>query len=583
VRVGGHPSEGDPFTNQQQNKGMRIFRTLDQNSQERNVKHVRTTAAVRLRSEKMSWRSACWGLAFVATVACAQQVASDEPGGGPLTATTGNPNSGNTPFPCLVGAALSRNCWQCHGPQLQYGAPMHLTNWEAVQANTKAEPIEPIYKRIGERIHDNRSPMPPAAACAPNGDCRPTPEEIQTLDAWIAQGAPSGTGCAPPPNMPPPGAGGTWTPPGAGGAGNVPNNVGGSGNVPYYGSGGSGNGGGGPMGTGGGFNPPPIQDGGIVKPPPVEDIPVAPNPDECTNLDFHARADASGAPFNVPPGEQYYCFSFHYQLEAGAQGLGFYKDIDNTNVIHHWLLYKMAGAQTDGVNTACVGTHPDGELIAGWAYGGGDWFLPSHVGMELGTGDFILEVHYNNTGAATTDKSGLHVCKAKTPRPDTASLSWLGVDSFPLGRGLAIPAGAQPNRYLADGVTPNPAFYVASSVCTPANQTAPIHILRSWPHMHKTGAHMRSSINRAGSTTPEVILDHDFSFNDQRQYETPTILNPGDTVTTECFYDNKTGASIAFGESTGQEMCYDFLVSYPAHSLIMAGDPLHSTACIPGI
>jgi hypothetical protein len=98
--------------------------------------------------------------------------------------------------------------------------------------------------------------------------------------------------------------------------------------------------------------------------------------------------------------------------------------------------------------------------------------------------------------------------------------------------------------------------------------------------MHKTGAHMRSTIMRGG-TTPELLLDHDFSFNDQRQYDTPRILNQGDTIKTECMYDNQTGASIAFGESTSQEMCYDFIVAYPARALIMAGDPLHSTACIP--
>lgn len=520
----------------------------------------------------MSWRSACWGLAFVvlAGSGCGQKSADPEPGGGPLMSAggQGSAGGGNTPFPCAVGAALQRNCWQCHGDPLNNAAPMHLTTWESVHQMTR-DGTEQIFERIQKRVHDNRDPMPPTAICAQTGDCKPTAAEMQTLDQWIAQGAPAGNGCAP---TPPPGAGGTWTPPpGGGGAGNAPNGTGG---IVTYGSGGTLNdGGSGPTGAGG-YNPPPIEgDAGTVKPVPIEDVPVPPNPDECVNLDFHARADASGAPFNVPPGEQYYCFSFHYQLEAGAQGLGFYKDIDNSNVIHHWLLYKMSSPQTDGANTACLGTHPDGELIAGWALGGGDWFLPSHVGMELGTGDFILEVHYNNTGAAAQDKSGVHVCKAKTPRPDTASLSWLGADIWPVGSGLLIPPTAS-----SDPTSPN--FYEAKSTCTPANQTQPIHILRSWPHMHLTGSHMRSTINRAGGTK-EVILDHSFSFNDQRQYDTPAILNPGDTVTTECMYDNKTGQQIQFGESTTQEMCYDFIVAYPARALTMPGNPLHSTACIP--
>jgi hypothetical protein len=509
----------------------------------------------------MSWRSACWGLALVTLGACNQKSADSEPTDGPLM--TG-PQS--TPFPCEVGAAIQRNCWDCHGPVLNHAAPMPLTSYESVHQPTRDGSGEQIFQRIAKRIHDIRDPMPPSAICAPGGPCKPTAQEMATLDAWIAAGAPAGTGCGQPP-PPPPGAGGNWMPPGVGGAGNVPN-YGGQGGITYYpmggssGIGGSGN----TTSTGGAYNPPPLPDGGTL-PPILDDVPVPPDPAECDNLDFHGRQDASGAPFQVPSGEHYFCFSFHYPLQPGAQGLGFYKDIDNSNVIHHWLLYKMTSAQNNGAWTECLGTHPDGELIAGWALGGGDWFLPKHVGMELGGGDFILEIHYNNTGAPTTDKSGVHVCNAKTPRPESASLSWLGADIWPIGSGLLIPPGATPQNYAA------------KSTCAPAN-TQDIHILRSWPHMHLSGAQMRSTINRKDGTK-QTLIDRPFSFNDQRQYDTPALLHPGDTITTECMYDNKTGAQIPFGESTTQEMCYNFIVAYPARALIMPGHPLHSTACIP--
>ena len=94
-----------------------------------------------------------------------------------------------------------------------------------------------------------------------------------------------------------------------------------------------------------------------------------------------------------------------------------------------------------------------------------------------------------------------------------------------------------------------------------------------------TTHHMTSTVHRQGGGT-ETLIDRDFSFNDQRQYDTPKILNTGDFITTECFYDNQTGAAINFGESTSQEMCYNFIVAYPARALISAGDPIHSTACI---
>lgn len=305
---------------------------------------------------------------------------------------------------------------------------------------------------------------------------------------------------------------------------------------------------------------------GVVNSP---DTPVPPDPSECDMLSFHARMDASGAPFQVPTGDHYYCFSFHQSLNSGAQGLGFYSDADNTAVVHDWRLYKMAEAQTDGSSSECSGVDPDGELVSGWTVGlGGDWFLPASVGMDLGAGDFILEVHYNNAGPPTTDASGVHVCKAKTPRPETATVSWLGADIWPVGSGLLVPAGATPQSYTA------------GSTCSPANQTAPIHILRSWPHMHKAGVRMTSTINRLNGDR-ELIVDHDFSVDTQRAFDTPAILYPGESIRTDCFYDNQTGATIEFGQSTSQEECYDFVIAYPARALTLPGNPLHSTACIP--
>ena len=101
----------------------------------------------------------------------------------------GASNTGSTPFPCEVGAALQRNCWGCHGQQLMYAAPMPLTTWETVQGMTR-DGQEKIFQRITKRMHDVREPMPPSGACAPGGPCKPTPQEIAVLDAWIAQGAP---------------------------------------------------------------------------------------------------------------------------------------------------------------------------------------------------------------------------------------------------------------------------------------------------------------------------------------------------------------------------------------------------------
>ncbi|HEX4338167.1 MAG TPA: hypothetical protein VH062_19800 [Polyangiaceae bacterium] len=447
-------------------------------------------------------------------------------GGAPVT-------PGNTPFPCNVGAVLQAKCWSCHGSPTNYGAPMSMLNDEAVHAMTK-DGVEQVYQRMSERIHSTSSPMPM------KGFPALTTDELGTLDSWIAQGAPGGTGCTAAPG----GAGGTSS------AGGSMIGGGGGGSVPSYG---------GTTGAGGVPLPMPpsaLPEGGLV--PTVDDTPVPPDPSECDMVPFHARQDATNAKYIVPAGQQYYCFGFHQDWGPGTQGLAFYPDIDNKQVIHHWLLYKAISPQTNGSVNACLGFHPDGELIAGWAPGATASYLPKHVGIDLGGGDYILEVHYNNTtGVATTDSSGVTVCKAKTTRPDTATVSWLGTEA------IILP----PMQNNLDVV----------SNCHPANQDKPIHIIKVWPHMHKLGTHMKADIHRADGTTVDPLFNVDFDFNSQWGYDTPAILNPGDYVTTTCTYDNNTPNTVTFGETTESEMCYNFTYSYPAHSLISAG--IHTTEC----
>lgn len=483
----------------------------------------------------MTLRKGVWGLLFILS-GCGKS--ADPP-------PSQSGESGSTPFPCDVGHTIATKCWGCHGNPRQYGAPMTLLDWEDVHKKT-VDGQEQIYQRMHERIHSTSNPMPPPG----NGTL--SADDLNTLDSWIANGAPAGTGCQA--TQPPPGGGGGTTSTGSGGSNT------GSGGVNYggginYGTGGSGNGG--TVGTGGTTYLGQGVDAGV-------DTPYPPPDSECNYVYFNARQDSSGTPFSVPAGEQYYCFSYHVSALNGTQAIAFYPEINNTQVIHHWLLYKMSTAQTDGYETTCIGSHPDGELLAGWAPGGGDWYMPSTVGEDLGTGDFILEVHYNNTtGATAQDHSGVKVCQAITPRPNLAGISWVGTEA------INIPS-------------PSTNFDVPSN-CHPTNpNNEDIHILTTWPHMHKLGVHMTDKIHRNDGTIT-TLIDTDFNFNYQRQYFTPNVLAPGEWLENHCYYTNDTGATVNFGESTSSEMCYDFVLAYPANLLVgvnlLDGLPLHSTEC----
>jgi hypothetical protein len=63
--------------------------------------------------------------------------------------------------------------------------------------------------------------------------------------------------------------------------------------------------------------------------------------------------------------------------------------------------------------------------------------------------------------------------------------------------------------------------------------------------------------------------DMPFMFGEQKSFklDPPVVVEAGDVINTSCFYTNKTNATIRFGENTGNEMCFNFALYYPAGAL----------------
>jgi hypothetical protein len=101
---------------------------------------------------------------------------SDEPGTESAGATA------STGLPCAVADVFARNCKLCHGASPTFGAPMPLVTADNLHAPAVSNPAKKVYEMVGVRIHDPQRPMPPI---------QPLPAaDMQTLDAWIAAGAP---------------------------------------------------------------------------------------------------------------------------------------------------------------------------------------------------------------------------------------------------------------------------------------------------------------------------------------------------------------------------------------------------------
>ena len=217
--------------------------------------------------------------------------------------------------------------------------------------------------------------------------------------------------------------------------------------------------------------------------------------------------------------------------------------IDNTRVLHHWLLFREDLPVVDGDVFDSNATHPTGELVYGWAPGGTnlDFRGRDDVAFEFPKGSsFHIEAHYNSDDPEAQDASGAEVCLREKPPLNVAGISWLGSDVILNTRSV-------------------------QSTCIPS-RPQPIHIVGVSPHMHLQGRHLTATIHRAGGGD-ETLYDRPFEFNDQAWYSRDLELAPGDSITTRCDYHQP----VSFGKETTAEMCYLFVIGYPTGALSDGG------------
>jgi hypothetical protein len=257
---------------------------------------------------------------------------------------------------------------------------------------------------------------------------------------------------------------------------------------------------------------------------------------ECDQVYKITAAGTGTAGQSVPPGQE-----VHPQISVPApwgsekvQAIAFKTITDNPKVLHHWIL------------------NGGGAFLTGWAPGeDGIRLMSPDVGMDMPSGSLRLDMHYNSLQATKTelDKSGVEICVVKSAkfRKNHAAVT-MGLATFP-----NIPAGA--TNYE------NKASFTVSG-------TQPITLLSASPHAHQLAVRMLFTVKKKNGT---LITMHDmpFMFGEQKSFklDPPVVVEAGDVINTSCFYTNKTGKAVMFGENTGNEMCFNFALYYPAGAL----------------
>jgi hypothetical protein len=428
--------------------------------------------------------------------------------------------------PCNVETVIKSRCGTCHGASPIGGAPMPLVtladftkDYTVISTTQLAGQTMKVHELVKIRINQEQGTAP-----MPQGLPMPA-EELTMLNSWLTGGAVGGTACGDV-NPMGGGVGGVGGVGGGGGMGGITDLCGDSSSAAYQ----------------------PL---------------VARDGEVCYDFLTH-NGGFEGDPFVVQPDESYNQLYYDIPWPDGTVATRFGADFDNLGVLHHWLGFETkenfphghVATNVTGSVGGVVGGDTDAKLFGGWAVGGCNVEFPSDMGLQLPNATSGMKImiqwhHYNFTGVPQLDASKVQVCTVPANvRPNVGGLTWLGTENFngPFG----MPPGVE-SKF--------------SGTCL--NETsAPITIVAFWPHMHEIGTHMFTEVLRGG-TTAETVFDKPFQFDHQIHYDLDpyVVLQPGDKIRAECTFFNGTSGNVAFGQSTTQEMCYQFAFSYPVGAL----------------
>lgn len=203
---------------------------------------------------------------------------------------------------------------------------------------------------------------------------------------------------------------------------------------------------------------------------------------------------------------------------------------------HHFVLMVGDPDAPDGI-TNCDSSLSKPAIFAS-GVGVQPLSMPDGIAIHIAAGQqLLLNLHLFNAGdTILTGTSGIAI--ESSPPVDTAHSA--GV----------ILAGKTLGLTVAPGVT------TQDATCTTNAGTTFFAIS---PHMHLLGTHLTATYNGA------TVLDTDYAF-DEQQFRpiAPVATTASGKYHVTCTYANYSGATVKFGESTEDEMCFAITFAYPA-------------------
>lgn len=232
-----------------------------------------------------------------------------------------------------------------------------------------------------------------------------------------------------------------------------------------------------------------------------------------------------------------------WQLDAGSE---ITSDIHVLTVDHDLYIGAIRPISPAGTHHTVLAVDDlgAGNIIYASGVGTNAVEFPKGVGLKIAAGQtLILQLHvFNVSSEAISGTSGVEIIEVKPEDVEQEADLFL-----PGPFGFDIP----PNQEVT-----------YEGTCT---LDAAQSVFAIFPHMHQLGTHFKTTLTVGG--TEVVLHDDDYAFDHQAfiPFE-PIALSAGDTIDTECTWQNTTPDTVGWGESSTSEMCFSILYRFPAQS-----------------
>lgn len=249
--------------------------------------------------------------------------------------------------------------------------------------------------------------------------------------------------------------------------------------------------------------------------------------------------------YEVPAHSEFYrCWRVN--VDGQNRGLTRIEYAPGSNAVHHVLIGIDTNPDPEGVGP-CNLVEQDWQVMFAGGIESDPLTVPDGVAFDLGSGtkQIFLQIHYFNpfdepimdhtVGTLTTTKANAVF--------ELAGLLFTGSFDF------SIPPGASD--------------YPVWGECTIPANSGPWNIFAVFPHMHQFGTHITLTRAQAAGGT-DTLFDGAWTFGEQPIKAVSAALTQGDTLRTDCVYNNPTSDSVSYGESSTEEMCFGFFYYSPA-------------------